>query len=76
MLLSASGAIRETGSDNRAGEATVPRAETLNARDESPETYSPSKLPPGVLGGIFRVKNKLLMHVSEETCINQIHLLF
>jgi hypothetical protein len=54
----------------------VPRAETLNARDESLETYSPSKLPPGVLGGIFRVKNKLLMHVSEETCINQFHLLF
>jgi hypothetical protein len=43
------------GHDNRAGEATVPRAETLNARDESPETFSPSKLPPDVLGGIFRV---------------------
>jgi hypothetical protein len=54
----------------------VPRAETLNARDEGPETYSPSKLPPGVLGGVFRVKSKLLMHVSEEACINRIHHLF
>jgi hypothetical protein len=77
IVISASGAIRETGSGNRAGEAAVPRAEQRSMRGTKvPKTYSSSKLPPGVLGGFFRVKSKLLMHVSEVACINQIHLLF